>query len=166
MEDLESEQWRAVEGYPEYEVSNLGRVRKNGKLTPLHRTGKGYLRTTLQKDGKQKQDYIHRIVAKNFIPNPENKPTVNHIDGNKDNNRVSNLEWATYRENNIHAIKNLLSGWCYAKKVEQYSLKGELLATYKTITEASKATGKSKLEILEACKGKYKPPVNCLWVYS
>ena len=166
MEDLESEQWRAVEGYPGYEVSNLGRVRKNGKLTPLHRAGKGYLRTTLQKDGKQKQDYIHRIVAKNFIPNPENKPTVNHIDGNKDNNRVSNLEWATYRENNIHAIKNLLSGWCYAKKVEQYSLKGELLATYKTITEASKATGKSKLEILEACKGKYKPPVNCLWVYS
>ena len=165
MEDLESEQWRAVEGYPRYEVSNLGRVRKNGKLTPLHRAGKGYLRTTLQKDGKQKQDYIHRIVAKAFIPNPENKPTVNHIDGDKDNNRVSNLEWATYLENNLHAIKNHLHRH-YTRGVKQYDLQGNLLATYNSIVEANKATGINKSNIGQACRGVYKIIGGYRWQYS
>lgn len=165
MEDLESEQWRAVEGYPGYEVSNLGRVRKNGKLTPLHRTGKGYLRTTLQKDGKQKQDYIHRIVAKNFIPNPDNKPTVNHIDGNKNNNQVSNLEWATYLENNLHAIKNHLHRH-YTRAVKQYDLQGNLLATYNSIVEANKATGVNKSNISQACRGVHKTIGGYRWSYS
>ena len=164
MEDLESEQWRAVEGYPGYEVSNLGRVRKNGKLTPLHRAGKGYLRTTLQKDGKQKQDYIHRIVAKAFIPNPENKPTVNHIDGDKDNNRVSNLEWATYLENNLHAIKNHLHRH-YTRRVKQYDLQGNLIAEYKTILEASRVTGVNTAGIGDTCRGTYKKSGGYIWRY-
>ena len=165
MEDFETEQWRAVEGYPEYEVSNLGRVRKNGKLTPLHRVGKGYLRTTLQKDGKQKQDYIHRIVAKAFIPNPENKPTVNHIDGDKNNNRVSNLEWATYLENNLHAIKNNLHKH-YTRVVKQYDLQGKLIATYHSILEASKATGINTSGIGGTCRGIHKTAGGYVWRYS
>jgi hypothetical protein len=57
--------------------------------------------------GKKKVEYLHRLVAKYFIPNPENKPCVNHIDGNKKNNKASNLEWATYSENHRHAYSVL-----------------------------------------------------------
>ena len=165
MEDLESEQWRAVEGYPEYEVSNLGRVRKNGKLTSSHRTRKGYWQTNLYKRRKQTLHYIHRLVAIAFIPNPENKPTVNHIDGNKDNNRVSNLEWATYLENNLHAIKNHLHR-SRARAVKQYDLQGNLIAKYKTILEASKATGVNTAGIGGACRGTYKKSGGYIWRYS
>ena len=165
MEDLESEQWRAVEGYPGYEVSNLGRVRKNGKLTSSHRTRKGYWQTNLYKRRKQTLHYIHRLVAIAFIPNPENKPTVNHIDGNKDNNRVSNLEWATYLENNLHAIKNHLHRH-YTRAVKQYDLQGNLIAKYKTILEASKATGVNTAGIGGACRGTYKKSGGYIWRYS
>ena len=165
MEDLESEQWRAVEGYPGYEVSNLGRVRKNGKLTSSHRTRKGYWQTNLYKRRKQTLHYIHRLVAIAFIPNPENKPTVNHIDGDKNNNRVSNLEWATYLENNLHAIKNHLHRH-YTRAVKQYDLQGNLLATYNSIVEANKATGVNKSNISQACRGVYKTIGGYRWSYS
>lgn len=65
-----------------------------------------YLNATICHNGKKYQRYIHRLVADAFIPNPENKSTVNHIDGNKHNNETSNLEWATYAENNIHGINS------------------------------------------------------------
>lgn len=72
------------------------------------RKGKqGYLCTRIMnKEGKSKSEYIHILVAKAFIPNPEKKYTVNHKDGDKHNNRVENLEWNTYSENNKHSIEN------------------------------------------------------------
>lgn len=162
MEDLESEQWRAVEGYPKYEVSNLGRVVSNrGELTPA-RLPKGYLVVNLSKNGKWKHHYIHRLVATAFIPNPKNKPTVNHIDGDKNNNRVSNLEWATYLENNLHAIKNNLHKH-YTRAVKQYDLQGNLVAIYHSIVEANKATGVNKSNIGGACRGIYKTAGGYVW---
>ena len=165
MEDLESEQWRAVKGYSEYEVSNLGRVVScRGELTPA-RLPKGYLMVNLCKNGKQKPHYIHRLVAQAFIPNPENKPTVNHIDGDKNNNRVSNLEWATYLENNLHAVKNHLHRH-YTRAVKQYDLQGNLIAEYKTILEASRATGINTAGIGGTCRGTYKKSGGYIWRYS
>jgi hypothetical protein len=89
-----------------YEVSNLGRVRnvKTGKYLKGELHSKGYLRVQLYgEDRKNKRYFVHRLVGLAFIPNPDNKPQVNHKDGNKQNNEVTNLEWATVQENGQHA---------------------------------------------------------------
>lgn len=103
--------WKPVPDYPAYEVSNFGRVKsfwfsKPRILKPI--LGHGYLYVNLCKADKskqiRKQISIHRLVATAFIPNPSGKREVNHIDGNKSNNHVSNLEWATSSENERHAV--------------------------------------------------------------
>jgi transposase len=101
------EEWRDIEGYDGlYKVSNSGRVknRKNHVLVLYRR--KGYSRVGLHRKGKGKGHFAHRLVASAFIPNPENKPCVNHMNGVRDDNRVENLEWATVKENNDHALRS------------------------------------------------------------
>lgn len=91
---------------PKYSVSNLGRVRNNKTnkiLSPRNLCG--YQRVSFYVDGKPTDLRIHRLVAKAFIPNPENKPQVNHINGNKGDNHVNNLEWRTNGENIRHAFR-------------------------------------------------------------
>lgn len=117
------EEWRDVigfEGY--YKVSSRGRVlscvrtvkcgngtrKVGGKLRTLSTESK-YAMVELIKDDQRKMCMVHRLVAEAFIPNPENKETVNHIDGNKLNNCVENLEWATQQENNQHALRTGLT---------------------------------------------------------
>lgn len=104
-----TEIWKDVEESPIYEVSNFGRVKKknNGRILKLQEHN-GYKRVYLYVNGKQKKRRVHRLVAIAFIgmPKDENKLFVNHIDGNKSNNHVSNLEWVTHKENIYHAIKN------------------------------------------------------------
>lgn len=116
--------WKPVSGYEGfYEVSNLGRIKSlrrdvaipNSKLgtvgyrtyperiKPCVENRRGYYQVTLSKETKHRTLSVHRLVALAFIPNPDNKPYVNHIDGNKKNNCVSNLEWCTASENNWHA---------------------------------------------------------------
>lgn len=109
--------WKNVNEYEElYQVSNLGNVKrirfinfrsnylKNKLLKPIKHKN-GYLVVGLTKNGKTKIKAIHRLVAQTFIDNPKNKKYVNHIDGNKQNNKVDNLEWCTPSENQKHAYK-------------------------------------------------------------
>ena len=102
---LKMEKYKEIEGYDgKYLISSWGRVfskRKNGFIH-AEKTTKGYLRVALSKNGKCRHHKVHRLVAIAFIDNPDNLPQVNHKDGNKENNSITNLEWVTDEENKIH----------------------------------------------------------------
>ena len=104
----DKEEWKQINNYDNYEVSNLGNVRnsKTGRMLKLTCRG-GYLFTGLCKNSNTKTCPVHRLVALAFIDNPENKPQVNHKDKNRSNNNVCNLEWSTASENNIHRSTNV-----------------------------------------------------------
>ena len=108
LDDLDGELWKPIPDYEDYQNSNFGRVKSFwfGKVKILKPAlhGNGYLFVSLSKNDTQKNFTIHRLVAKLFIPNPDNKPQVNHIDTHKLNNYVGNLEWTTGSENHIHAV--------------------------------------------------------------
>jgi len=101
------EQWREIENYEDYLISDRGRVyscKSKKFLKPQNNSTGGYLFVILYKNGVTKTHRIHRLVANTFIPNMFGKRTVNHMDGVKTNNFVSNLEWATNKENIHHAV--------------------------------------------------------------
>lgn len=113
---INREEWRWVPGYENlYMVSDLGNVmateprRGSQVFKPMRQsmTGSGYPKVVLRKRGKSTNAMVHRLVAAAFLPNPEHKDEVNHIDGNKKNNRLANLEWVTRSENALHASRVL-----------------------------------------------------------
>lgn len=127
---MEKETWKLILGYENfYEVSSFGNVRAFDKYVPtkggvlkmlrgrILRPGivSGYPRVLLHKNKVRKNLFVHRLVAQAFISNPENKPCVNHINGNKIDNRAENLEWCTSKENLYHA-KNTLGRNMFFKK--------------------------------------------------
>lgn len=130
--------WKPIKNYEGfYEVSNLGRVKSLQRGVPYKRWGDSlktiqtkilsqkkstalYEQVVLSKNGAKKDYLTHRLVAETFIPNPENKPEVNHIDGNKKNNSLKNLEWVTRIENKEHARINNLVACCEAHGMSKY----------------------------------------------
>lgn len=109
MDNSEVEEYRDVVGFEDYfQISNLGNVfsKRSNRILKQTKSKQGYWTFATEIGGRQgvkHNFYVHRLVAMAFIPNPENKPFVNHIDGCKTNNIVSNLEWVTAKENTIHA---------------------------------------------------------------
>ena len=114
---MEQEQWKPIQEFNgEYEVSNLGRVRSRkryygvvGRIMPQTIQCTGYYAVTFHMNNKAYCRKVHRLVIEAFTPNPDNLPCINHIDGNKLNNHVSNLEWCTYQANMQHAVRTGLT---------------------------------------------------------
>lgn len=178
-------EWRAVKGYEGYyEVSNTGLVRGVDRIVPdathgtRHVAGKmlkavqnkdktrdtdGYLVVNLHKYGVSSVIPVHRLVAENFLDNPDNMPTVNHKDGDKLNNDVSNLEWVTYTENNIHALNNKLRK-PRGNRIFQLSPDGRILKEYKSACEAERITGISRNMISHCLNGRAKTAGGFKWI--
>ena len=172
------EVWKDIEEFNGvYQISNLGRLKSKERIVN-HPKGKCLLKEKYLSEVKNKKGYIefqitydsrhysrkaHRLVAIAFIPNPENKPQVNHIDGDKTNNSVENLEWCTNSENQIHAIK---TGLKRTMKILQFDLNGNFIKDWKSASEAEKITGINYRHILEVCNGKKKTYKGFIWKFK
>ena len=177
--------WKDIPGYEKlYQVSNLGNIRSlhwNHSntirlLTPFE--NKGYLRIGFRQNHILKNYLVHVLVAKAFIPNPLNKPCVNHIDGNKKNNCVSNLEWVTHKENIQYAIKhNLRPVVCecihpkgkdnpLSKKVIQISLDGSFSKVWDCTKDITDQLGYHGPSIRRCCRGERKTYKGYFWKYT
>lgn len=183
--------WKGIPGYEEkYQASNLGRIRstiswngryyyKKERILVPQKNCWGRLQIDLSKNGKVKKYSVHRLVAQTFIPNPENKPEINHIDGNKLNNNIENLEWVTSKENVLHAYRTGLRkssqknveharrmGQSMKKAILQYDLNNNFLKEWNSITEASKALKINHGSICSCCKGRYKQIKGYIFKYK
>ena len=170
---MKNEEWRDVVGYEGlYQVSSEGRVkslkRKGCKseriLKPID-DGRGYLRVDLYAGGKRKRFKVHRLVCQAFHENPGNKPQVNHINENKTDNRASNLEWATARENSNFGTRNERVAKARSKLVGQYAQDGELIKVWPSTMEVERQAGFSNGNISQAANGKYKHAYGFIWKY-
>lgn len=183
------EEWRDIEGFEGlYQVSNLGEVKSLRKERALGHSVKvteehilrpsthrdGYLRVVLMKDHVRYTRLIHRLVAQTFISNPENKPTVNHLDEIKTHNSVDNLEWATISENTtygnayVERVKTQKMHQPKSKVVYQYTLDKELVAKYTSAGEAARQTGVIKSGIQHCANGHrgFKTYKGYIWRYE
>lgn len=145
MEDL-----FPIPNLPKYLISRCGNVFSeiNGiYLNPNFRNK--YLVVSVKQSGRKKTISIHRIVAETFIPNPENKPCVNHINGVRTDNRVENLEWCTIKENIHHAIKNKLSS-----QNSRPVLDTSTGITYPSVVKAASVCGISQSTLIKRLKGR------------
>lgn len=148
------EQWKQMVNHPKYSVSSLGRFKnEEGKILKPYLQVSGYLQMCLCENGKHFAIRCHREIAKAFLPNPENKRTVNHKDGDKTNNAVENLEWATQAENNQHSIVVLERPLpCTAKSVRCK----ETLQIYQSVREAARKNNTHHQAITTCCNSQGK----------
>ena len=156
--------WKDIEGYEGlYQVSNLGRIKSlhglSEKIMKNSNGSGGYQKLSLTKNKIPKNFFVHRLVAQAFIPNPESKPEVNHIDEDKTNNRVDNLNWMTSKENNDWGTRNKrlsinrMGNPKTGRQVKAKFLNGEE-KIYGTIREACRQLGLSDTSIRNRCKDK------------
>lgn len=169
------EEWKKIDGYDNYSVSSEGRVR-NDKTLRILKVGynkDGYLNVKLWKNGKEKNFLVHRLVAIMFLPNPENKPCVDHINCVRDDNRVENLRWSSQKDNCNNPLTRKRSsearkGKRTGKNNPMYGRTGEnhpnskkvICVTtgkiYGSINEAERQTGVKQGDIIRCCRGKRK----------
>ena len=169
------EEWRPVVGFEGlYEVSNIGRVRsltRYKKVIKPRITNSGYYQYQLWHKGVCRVGSAHRLVAQAFIPNPDNKPVVNHIDENKLNNSVDNLEWVSHAENCRYgtAITRRTKHFDYSKRrvnnagqiaacskpIAQYTKDGHFMRNWKSASECAKTHGWQVSNIRRSCKNKF-----------
>ncbi|QFP93465.1 UNVERIFIED_ORG: hypothetical protein Xoosp15_200 [Xanthomonas phage Xoo-sp15] len=183
--------WKDIKGYEGlYLVSNQGGVHsvRSNKVLKFGRSGRGgcYYKVDLCNNGEKKTCLVHRLVAETFITNEGNKEQVNHIDGNKLNNCVDNLEWCTREENQQHAWETGLHVHTREvvrnngkkniekfngekrRKVVQYSLDGTYIATFDSMRDAARSLGSISKQgnISECCSGKRGKAYGYKWKYK
>lgn len=171
----EKEIWKSLDciDYPNYEVSNFGRV----KSLNYNHTGKekilkpvenryGYLKVALFQNTKEKRYTVHRLVASAFIPNDNNLPCVNHKDENKKNNNVSNLEWVTYKENINYGTRNERARKANRIPILQYTKEGVFIRDWDSAKQASEELGINSSNIASCCKEKLKTCGGFIWRYK
>ena len=150
-----------------YSISDDGQVRNDVRQTLLKQSNEyEYKMVNIALGGGvTKRCRVHRLVAQAFIPNPENKPYVNHKDGNRSHNNVDNLEWVTASENAIHARQTGLLNQQQIRPVCQYNLDGKLMMIYNSIAEAVDNTGCLQSKIVDCCRGNRKTTGDYQWRY-
>lgn len=165
--------WKDIEGYEGlYQVSNKGRVMnvRNGKLKALYYGTGGYKRVMLWKNNESKNYSVHRLVAKAFIPNPDNLPQVNHKDECNTNNVVENLEWCTVDYNlsygtRVQRIIDKQKNGKRSKKVYQYTISNELVCVYPSLAECGR-NGYDIADVSKVCHGVYKQYNGYRWSHT
>ena len=163
--------WKDVEGYENlYQVSTDGLVRTSHKglweILSAGRTKQGYYNVLLHKDGKRKNERVHRLVAKAFIPNPNNYPYINHKDENPSNNHVENLEWCTAKYNSNYGTCKERIGISNGVPILKYDLDGNFVCEYQTMTEAERVEGIDHANICMCCNEKIAQCGNFIWIYK
>lgn len=192
--------WKDIYGYEGlYQISNYGNVKSvNRKVKNKHGfrivkdkilkpilNNKGYYIYGLRKNGKLEMKLLHRLIAENFIENKNNYPCINHIDGNKLNNNINNLEWCSYQHNIKEAFRIGLNNYTFknnfkhdywkgkygknhncSKAILQYDKKGCFIKEWESITEASKETNINYYSISNNCRGKQKSAGDFVWKFK
>ena len=172
--------WKTINEYPNYQVSNTGKVKSierkvkkwNGYRTVRERilnpiNNKGYQQVTLCRDGKIKPMLVHRLVVQAFLPNPYNLPEVNHLDEDKTNNNVENLEWCTREYNNNYGTHNerIAKSNTNNIKLSKKVLCIETNTIYHSTIEVERQFGFANQNIGACCNGKLKSAYGFHWKY-
>ena len=177
--------WKDIEGYEGlFQVSSNGVIRSLDfnhtgeiKLLKLQDNGKGYLRAHLYKNGETKKYMVHQLVAKAFLPNPNNYPIINHKDEDKTNNIIwvnddgsidynkSNLEWCTHKYNINYGNRTKKANQSKCKKILQFDLEGNFIKLWDSLKSAEEFLKIKHSSIWSCLNGRYKTAGNYIWKY-
>ena len=172
---------KLIQDFPNYRIREDGVIESCYKfktsipcdvwreVQQIHDKSCGYLIVTLCHEGIRKNKRVHRLLAEAFIPNPQNKAHINHIDGNKLNNCITNLEWNTPAENTNHSIRLGLHDPRKSRNTAIIQIckdTGKQLAEFFSIHEAERVTGIATQNIWKVCNGRRKSAGNYIWAYK